>query len=223
MNYKFVTRPDGKEIEKAETRNYSLYSMNYDSIAKYETGLKPHPDFPEQKKTSTHKPLASELIDSVEKFISENKYSKVLYNIEIKSSERNDNVYSPEYKEFCDLAMEVLLSKNLGDRLVVQSFDPRALNYLNKKYPDIKLSYNVEAKDNDFETNMAKLDFIPAYYSPHFSLVDENLIEKCNKFAMKIVVWTVDKTEDIEKMLNLKVNAIISNYPNIVLKKTRKY
>ncbi|MDR3227395.1 MAG: calcineurin-like phosphoesterase C-terminal domain-containing protein [Prevotellaceae bacterium] len=223
MNYKFVTRPDGKEIEKDETKNYSLYSMTYDSIAQYETGLKPHPDFPEQKKIKAHKPLASELIDSVEKFINENKYSEVLYNIEIKSSEKRDNVYSPEYEEFCDLAMKVLLSKNLGNRLVVQSFDPRALNYLNKKYPDIKLSYNVEAKDNDFDTNMAKLNFVPAYYSPHFSLVDENLIEKCNKFAMKIVVWTVDKPEDIEKMLNLKVDAIISNYPDIVLKKTRKY
>jgi len=223
MNHKFVTLPNGTEIARADQTKHSLYSMTYDSIAKYETGLKPHPDYPQQKKISTNKPLVSELIDSVENFIANNKYSPILYNIEIKSSEKRDNIYSPPYEEFCDLVMEVLLSKNLGDRLIVQCFDPRSLNYVNKKYPNVKLSYLVEAKDKDYEANMAKLDFVPPYYSPHFSLVDENLIEKCRNFGMEIVAWTVDKAEDIERMINLRVDAIISNYPNIVLEKTRKY
>ncbi|MDR1983652.1 MAG: calcineurin-like phosphoesterase C-terminal domain-containing protein [Prevotellaceae bacterium] len=223
MNYKFVTRPDGAEIKKEEAKHYSLYSMTYDSIAKYETGMKLHPDFPTQKKIKTHKPLVSDLIDSVENYTVANKISPVLYNIEIKSAEGRDNVFSPSYQEFCDLAMEILLSKNINDRLVVQSFDPRTLNYLHEKYPDIKLSYNVENKDNDFEINMEKLNFVPVYYSPHFSLVNENLLKKCRDLGMKIVVWTVDKIDDIKQMLDFKVDAIISNYPDIVLKQIRKY
>ncbi|MDR2127415.1 MAG: calcineurin-like phosphoesterase C-terminal domain-containing protein [Prevotellaceae bacterium] len=223
MNYTFVTRPDGKEIAKNETKNYNLYSMTYDSIAKYETGLKPHPDFPNQKKIKTHIPLVADLIDSVENYTERNKLSPIFYNIEIKSATGKDNVFSPAYEEFCDLVMEVLLSKNIGNRLIVQSFDTRALNYLNKKYPDLKLSYNVEAGNDNFEENIAKLNFIPAYYSPNFNLVNESLIRKCKQSGMKIVVWTVDKPEDIEKMINFKVDAIISNYPDIVLEKIRKY
>jgi glycerophosphoryl diester phosphodiesterase len=197
--------------------------MTYDSIAKYETGMKLHPDFPNQKKIETHIPLVSDLIDSVENYTAKNKLSPKFYNIEIKSAEDIDSVFSPSYEEFCDLVMSVLLSKNIADRLVVQSFDTRALNYLNKKYPEIKLSYNVEAENDNFEENMAKLNFTPAYYSPDFKLVDENLVAKCKKSDMKVVVWTVDKQEDIEKMINLKVDAIISNYPDIVLEKIRKY
>jgi glycerophosphoryl diester phosphodiesterase len=40
---------------------------------------------------------------------------------------------------------------------------------------------------------------------------------------MKIVPWTVDNPEDIKRILDLKVDAIISNYPDRVLLQTRGY
>ena len=40
---------------------------------------------------------------------------------------------------------------------------------------------------------------------------------------MKIVPWTVDNEEDIRRMIDLKVEAIISNYPDRLLKLTRGY
>lgn len=223
MNYKFVTKPDGSQVAKEESKSLALYKMPYDSIRRYETGLKPHPDYPGQKKLRTYKPLMSELIDSVENYVQRKGLSPMYYNIEVKSSAGNDNVYSPVYTEFVDLAMDVLLSKGITDRMVVQCFDIRALNYMHKKYPQVKLSYLVGAKDSDFEANMGKLDFVPEVYSPHFSLVNEELIGKVHGKGMRILPWTVDKKEDIEKMVNLKVDGVISNYPDRVLQQVRKY
>ena len=40
---------------------------------------------------------------------------------------------------------------------------------------------------------------------------------------MKIVPWTADEPEDIQRLVDLKVDAIISNYPDRVLKITRGF
>lgn len=223
MNPKFVTCPDGSSIDPAQMRSYALYNMTYDSIARYDTGLRPHPDFPGQKKLATHKPLLSELIDSVENFVAREGFSPVNYNIEIKSLPKYDNKYAPAYDRFTELAMSVLLSKNLGERLLIQCFDVRTLNYLHDHYPQVRLSYLVDAKQPDTEANIARLGFVPEWYSPHYSLVNEQSVALWHGMGMKIVPWTPDSSDDIGRMVELGVDAIISNYPDRVLEITRKY
>ena len=48
MSSAFVRKPDGSDISKEEEKQYALYTMTYDSIRKYDVGMKPHPQFPEQ-------------------------------------------------------------------------------------------------------------------------------------------------------------------------------
>jgi len=223
MNSKIVTRPDGTAIDKTDEREYALYRMTYDSIATFETGLRPYAAFPDQRKIETHIPLVSVLIDSVENYTSEHGLSPVYYNIEIKSSPEDDYKFSPEYKEFTDLAMDVLNSKQLGDRLIIQSFDVRTLNYMHRKYPDVRLAYLVDGQETDFAANMARLDFVPEFYSPYFGLVNEELMDEAHRAGTKVVPWTVDQEDVMIRMLNLKVDGLISNYPDRLLMKTRRY
>ena len=60
--------PEGKTMEKKDAESRLLYNMAYDSIRKYDVGLKPYADFPQQKKISAHKPLLSELIDATDAY-----------------------------------------------------------------------------------------------------------------------------------------------------------
>ncbi len=122
-----------------------------------------------------------------------------------------------------DKCVKLLLSKHLDERLVVQCFDVRALNFMHEKYPELVLSYLVDAKAGDFEGYMSKLDFTPQWLSPHYSLVDEELVAKCREKGIRLVPWTVDEPEDIARMIELKVEAIISNYPDRVLEQTRGF
>lgn len=214
MDHRYATTPDNRPITKAEEKNYKLYTMPYDSIAKYDTGMKGDPRFPQRKKLPAHKPLLSDLVDEVETFVRANNMPLPYYNMEIKSSEKNDGVYSPDYKEFTDLVMEVLLSKNITDRLIIQCFDVRTLNYMHEKYPQIKLAYLVGKKATDFEAAMAKLNFTPEIYSPDFALVTKDLVKAVHKKGMKILPWTVDAHEDIRRMVDLKVDGLITNYPD---------
>jgi glycerophosphoryl diester phosphodiesterase len=168
--------------------------------------------------------LATDLIDFVENYVKEKGYSPVRYNIEVKSKEgKLEGEAWPEYQAFADKCIELLMSKNLGDRLVVQCFDARALNYMHEKYPSIIYSYLVDAKIKDFDTYMAKLDFTPTWLSPHYTIVDEQLVKTCREKGIKLVPWTVDKPEDIKRMIDLKVEAIISNYPDRLIEQTRGF
>lgn len=195
-----------KYLKGYEPKKY-IYTMPYSEIA-----------------ATTDIPLASDLIDFVENYTKENGLSPVRYNIEIKSEDRDgEGIYWPTYDSFVRTCALLLHSKNLDDRLVVQSFDVRALEYMHERYPEFILSYLVSVDNPEFDSFMSKLKFVPEWLSPHFSMTDEQLVEKCREKGMKIVPWTVDNPDDIKRILDLKVDAIISNYPDRVLQQTRKY
>lgn len=223
FHHRYATRPDGSIVNKEDQKEY-IYTMPYSEVVKYDVGKRPSEVWPEKACIETVKPLAEDLIDFVERYTKENGLSPVRYNIEIKSKKGDgEGIYWPTYDHFATECCKFLLSKRLGDRLVVQSFDPRALDYIHEKYPELILSYLVNAKAPSFEEYMGMIDFTPQWLSPHHSITDETLVKKCHEMGMKIVPWTVDEPEDIKRILDLKVDAIISNYPDRVLMQTRGY
>ena len=220
---RYATRPDGTKVGKLDPKEY-IYTMPYEEVVKYDVGSRESEVWPGKACFPAVKPLASDLIDFVENYTKEKGYSPVRYNIEIKSKKgKGEGVNWPVYNEFVDKCVKLLLSKHLDERLVVQCFDVRALNFMHEKYPELILSYLVDAKAGDFEGYMSKLDFTPQWLSPHYSLVDEELVAKCREKGIRLVPWTVDEPEDIARMIELKVEAIISNYPDMVLKQTRGF
>ncbi len=223
FHHRYAIRPDGTYVQKGDPKEY-IYNMPYSEVEKYDVGSRPSEVWPEKTCVKTVKPLADDLIDFVENYCKEKGYSPVRYNIEIKSKKmKGEGQVIPTYDEFATICCRFLTSKYLGDRLVVQSFDPRALNYIHEKYPELILSYLVDAKAPEFEEYMALLKFTPQWLSPHHSITDETLVQKCRERGIRLVPWTVDKPEDIERIINLGVEAIISNYPDRVLMQTRGF
>lgn len=210
---RYSMRPDSSLVQKEDPKEY-LYTMPYDSIAKYDVGLRFVDRWPGQKKVSEHKPLASDLIDFTEQYAAKKGYSPFRYNIEIKSKTGNgEGKLWPDYKEFCDKCIPLLLSKNLGDRLVVQSFDTRALEYIHEKWPQVELSFLTEDLSG-IEEILSMLSFRPRWWSPNHEVVTSHDVAYCHALGIKVVPWTVDEPEDIKRMAAAGVDAIISNYPD---------
>lgn len=206
------TIPVGKDKE-----DYRIYSMPYDSLRRYDVGSRPNPAYPRRKNVKCCVPLVTDLIDSVELLTKSNGIAPVGYNIEIKSDPSKDGIYSPDYKTFADLCMKVLLSKKLGDRLLVQCFDVRTLNYLHEKYPSVRLSYLVEDKNATFEELMSRLNFIPQVYSPESDMLTKEVMEKARAKGMEVAPWTVDDKTEAERLKKLGVDAIITNQPDSMM------
>ena len=215
---RYATRPDGTLIQKDDPKEY-LYTMPYDSIVKYDVGLRPVDRWPNQQKVAEVKPLASDLIDFAESYAKE----PVNYNIEIKSwPGEGEGTLWPEYHVFCDTCIPLLLSKNLGKRLIVQCFDTRALNYMHEQWPDLTLSYLTEDYDGgDIEQLLRNLTFVPQWWSPESSVVTKENVAWCHSHHIGVVPWTVDDPEEMRRLVDCGVEAIISNYPDILIETVR--
>lgn len=216
MSSEFMLKPDGTDISKDEEKNLSLYHMPYDSIRRFDAGSKPHPRFAHQLKMKTYKPLLTDLIDSVESYVKEHGLKPVCYNIETKSSEKTDGFYNPVPEVFVRSLMDVINKKDIKKRLTIQSFDIKTLQILNKTEPSVKLSLLVGKPDLD--SDLAKLGFIPDIYSPYYLFVTEELVKKTHERDMLILPWTVDEEKDMLSLANMKVDGIISNYPDKLVK-----
>ena len=217
MSSGYVIAPDGMAIAKSAEKSFNLYEMMYDSIRTFDTGSNGNKSFPQQRKIKTHKPLLSEVFDSVEAYIAVHKLKQVRYNIEIKSDKPEYGITQPQPKEFVDLVMKVILSENLEGRINIQSFDTEILNVMHKMYPETKLAYLTD--EPGINKNLGRLAFIPDIYSPYFKLVNKAFLDTLRNNKMKVIPWTVNKDDDIDNMLSLKVNGIITDYPERVIKK----
>lgn len=213
MSADIILKPDGSPVTKEEQKQYILYQMNYDSIRKFDAGTKPHPQFPEQARFKTYKPLLGEVIDSVEVYVKANHLKPVYYNIETKCMPQGDDVYNPRPDVFLFIMMSVIKSKGIEDRVTVQSFDIRTLQALHREMPKQKTALLIMNKDS-YEANIARLGFNPTYYSPYFSLVNEQLVATAHHDSVKVLPWTVNEVADIKKMEALGVDGIISDCPD---------
>lgn len=215
FNENITTTPEGKTLSKSEAAKLLLYGMPYDSIRKYDVGLKPHPIYPKQEKIAVYKPLLSELIDASEAH-AKAKGKTMLYNIEIKSKPENDGKKHPPIEEFVDLAMQVVNGKGIAKRTTIQSFDPRALQVMHRKYPKVVTSLLIEDDDKrSLDVQLTELGYTPEIYSPHFSLVTPELLQQCRERKMKVIPWTINDLETMKRLKAMGVDGIITDYPNL--------
>lgn len=214
LSYEIALDLDGKEIEEKNEKNYNLYQMTYEQIKQYDCGTKVHPRFLEQQKIKTYKPLLSEVIDSVEHYI-QIKYpgKKICYNIETKTTIEGDAIFHPKTEDFVNLMMAVIKEKNIQDRVYIQSFDVRTLQHLHTTYPEFKTVLLVE-NELSIDENLKILGFKPDVYSPYFKLLDKKKVNYLHQKKIKVIPWTVNEKKDMQQIIKMKVDGIISDYPN---------
>ena len=210
------TKQDGTPVEMSEERRFNIFQMTYFETQQFDVGTKPHPRFSRQQKIPAKKPLLSDVIDSVEKYCQVDNIPAPFYNIETKSHPVTDHIFHPAPEKFTELVMQVINKKGIAERVIIQSFDFRTLQVINRKYPLIKTAALIEDHDRrSLEAQLTELGFVPTIYSPHYSLVTNELVEKCHAQNMKVIPWTVNDKPTIDKLRQMKVDGIITDYPDL--------
>lgn len=216
MNADISTDPNGKFIQAGEQYKYNIYQMTASEVQRWDVGLKPHPKFPSQEKVKAVKPLLSDLIDAVEDYVKKQGRRPVRYNIETKSNPSTDGKNHPDPERFTALLMEVIREKKITKRVTIQSFDKRTLQVLHRTDPKVSLSFLIDAKNRSKPEDLVKeLGFKPGTISPAFQLVDQAYVDACHKLGIKVLPWTVNDKEGIDRLKALGVDGIISDYPNL--------
>lgn len=156
-------------------------------------------------------------------------------NVEIKSHAVNPNLYDPP-DVIIPAVVDVLESHGLTGRCVVSSFDWRVLTTCTQHAPHITRGHLTleNAHGTTMEPNV--IDGSPwldgntradhggslpktilalggKVWCPYFKdLTMENLTE-AQDLGLLVNVWTVNELEDIDQMIDMGVNGIISDYP----------
>jgi glycerophosphoryl diester phosphodiesterase len=211
LNYKITSDSLRNPLTEKEGLAFSLYQHSYKEISTFDVGSRGNALFPEQEKQKVSKPLLTEVIA-----MAESVNPKILYNIEIKSTTEDEaKGFQPNVKEFSDILIALLKEKLPLDRVVIQSFDTRVLQYIHSTYPEYVLSYLVE-KDN-FKKNSEKLGFVPPIYSPYSILLTPAEVNEIHKKKVRVIPWTVNNVEEMKKLLSMGVDGLITDYPNLAL------
>lgn len=211
MHSNICKQPDGALISKEAERSFNIYEMTYQEVKQFDCGTLYFDQFPEQELTFAQKPLLKDVLQMMDS-LAKNHGRKIYYNIELKSLPEGDGVFHPTPEEFSELVVNLIASESNLERVSLQSFDFRILNYLHKTYPEIALAALVY--EETFEDAFARLGFTPAIYSPYFKQVDKKLVKKVHAEGMKLIPWTVNEVADMKRLLKQGVDGLITDYPD---------
>lgn len=205
--------PKGKEITKEAELSHNVFELTYDEIKSYDVGSKGNPRFPGQELFDVHKPSFFDMVKEIEAYVTKKGTKKPLYNIEIKRNPKFDNQFHPTAETFAKLVVEVVEKLDIVDRTFIQSFDIQSLQETQKINENIKLVYLIQ-NENSIADNIDALGFIPEVYSPYFKLIDQTALKYCQKNNVQLIPWTVNEEEDMKHMISLRVDGIITDYPD---------
>ena len=187
-----------------------IKSLSLKEIKEYDCGSKKNPNFPLQRVVPGEKiPTFIELIH----FINNNyKNKNIQMNIEIKTEKSIDS--DNEVYEFSKKLIDIIHKYNIANNVIIQSFDIRALQYVNEIDKNIKKSYLLEDKLDYVNTiiDISKRLGVKII-SPDFNLIDKNFVKKMQDNGFEVFVWTVNDIDSFKKVAEYGVDSIISDDP----------
>lgn len=223
MSSKICSDPDFVPVTEEMEKQYKLYDMDASMISIFDCGRRGNPRFPKQQPMDTYKPSLMEVFAECEKHIQNTSGKKVGYNIEVKSKPEWDSIFIPTPDIFSDLLVVELKASNIEtSRFTIQSFDTRILQYIHKNYPEFTLALLIEYPYEHLSTLIDNLGFQPPILSPYYKLLTKEKIEEAHTRGMKVVPWTVNDSEEVKRLINWKIDGIITDYPNIEYKQAIK-
>lgn len=190
----------------------SILEMTHSQMQQFDCGSVGNPNFPDQERRPAVKPLFREVVEMVQEEYPDLRNS-IVYNLEIKYLRKWEGKYVPSRSAFLDLFLQTIGELGIGNQVILQCFDRKVLQMARDREVEFPLSYLVQNIWGS-RYNLKKLGFLPEYYSPHFKLLTSKTMRRMKEKGIKVVPWTVNKEGDIRKMLDLRVDGIISDYPN---------
>ena len=216
FNPDICSLPDGTPVTPGNAHLHLIYQMPYEEVKKFDCGKRGNPKFKQQIPQPAYKPLLKEVIEAADEYAKQHHQPLPTFNIEIKTEHEaaGDGLYQPPPTEFVKLVHEIIELTGTETRVIVQSFDVRILKVYKKLYPNITLSYLI-SHPATVTSKLKLLGFTPNIYATNYMITSTGIIEQVHNRGMKIFVWTVNDKLSMVRLINMGVDGIITDYPNL--------
>ncbi|MFK7937492.1 MAG: glycerophosphodiester phosphodiesterase family protein, partial [Saprospiraceae bacterium] len=214
MSHEICNTPEGIIVPEESKEQYNIFNLTYAEIKQFDCGSRGNEKFSEQQPMSAYKPSLLEAVTQVELHCKKNNLTPPQYNIEIKSQPDYDNKYTPEPATFARILLEDLELLEITNRTTVQSFDPRSLEEVHRQDSTVQTAYLVYQPGVERQMNL--LSYTPEIYSPYYLLLNPATMDSVKKLDMKIIPWTINDVETMQRLIAAGVDGIITDYPNLI-------
>jgi glycerophosphoryl diester phosphodiesterase len=140
-------------------------------------------------------------------------------------------------QHFVDTVLELLRHERFSDRVMIQSFDWRTLQLVQKQAPEIPTVYLTQQSGSDANVHTDAASPWTAGFNPHdhggsvprtikaaggkiwspdYQDVDAHSIAEAHQLGLPVIVWTVNQPEDMARLIDLGVDGIISDRPDVL-------
>ncbi|ASO22159.1 glycerophosphoryl diester phosphodiesterase [Actinoalloteichus hoggarensis] len=100
------------------------------------------------------------------------------------------------------------------DSLVVQSFDHDETRAFHDELPEVSVGLLFGARPTDAE--LADAAGWAQQANPRHTLTDQALVDQVHALGLDINVWTVNAESDMRAMIDLGVDGVITDYPQVL-------
>lgn len=231
LNPDLVRTPDGRWLDAAGP---AIKSLTLAELKTYDIGrLNPMSrygkQFPLQKPADGERfPTLAELFAMA----GPANGGTVRFNIETKvDPNRPDESIDP--LRFAKLTVDAIRAAKMEKRTTIQSFDWRPLVEAKRLAPEIETvcltieSQNMNTVEGNPSAWLAGLDINPgrtlmqlvkmagcSAWSPFWRNVTSASIEEAHELGLKVIPWTVNDPAEMTRLIDLKVDGLITDYPD---------
>ncbi len=180
-------------LKKTTGVDGNIWEINYADLK----GLDAGSWFSEEYKNEPI-PTMQEVIDLVK--------GKMKINIELKANGHE--------KMLAERTLKIVEANNFIDQVVFTSFKFAEADRIRELNPKAKVGYIFGRLPEDVDVFTADVDLL----SVNIRTVNSEFMKKAKENGKEVAVWTVNKPEDMKRMIGLGVDQIITNYPDVLNK-----
>jgi glycerophosphoryl diester phosphodiesterase len=236
LNPDLARGPDGKYI----STGIPYIKLTLDEVKKYDVGqIRPGSvyaaRFPDQIAIpGTRIPTLAEVFDLVRRSADHH----VRLNIETKIDPTHPEE-SLDPQSFVTTVLDLLRREHFTDRVMIESFDWRTLLLVQKQAPEIPTVYLTQVQQPEENIYLDKASpwtagFDPMKYggsvpravkaaggkiwSPLYEDVTPGSVAEAHGLGLPVIVWTVNDPNDMSRLIDMGVDGIISDRPDLLRK-----
>jgi glycerophosphoryl diester phosphodiesterase len=228
-----VRGPDGRFLNGEQPQ---VASLRMEDVARFDIGRLDGTTeygrrFPDQAQLDGIRvPRLTELLH----LVSQPKHANACLMLELKSDPDLANDGKAR-KRIVSIVCNEVRAAGLTDRTLLHSFDWALLDECRRQAPDMPISFLTqlhESADDVGEDSAIPVTpdldrpgiSVPdevdraggSLWCPHFSEITADDLARARELDLCVAVWTVNETADIDAMIDLRVDAIVSDYPGRV-------
>jgi glycerophosphoryl diester phosphodiesterase len=174
-----------------------VWDLTYAEIRSIPLGAKAAPEFRNEPAPTFDEVLATAR-------------NRIRLNIELK-------YYGDHQPRLAEQVVEALQARQMTNQVIIQCLEYEPLLEIRRLSPEIPVGYLMSV--NATHPGRLKVDFLGA----ELSRVTGGFVQAAHRRGQQVHVWTVDDPADMERVIDLGVDDLITNEPEEALRRVRGY